>query len=210
MVEAIKAAVAQAPPRKFRQSVELAFNLRGVDLSVPKNRIDEDVLLPHGRGAGVRVAVIGSAEISEKAKGVADTVITPEQLTELSADRKAAKRLANQHSFFIAEAPLMPTVGKTLGIVLGPRGKMPRPVPPGSDPRTAIDNMRRTVKVRSRDRRTFHSPLGHVEMAPEQLAENAEAVIKRVLGRLEGGINNVQSIYVKTTMGPSVKVPWTG
>lgn len=210
LLQAINDAISASPERKFQQSIDLAFNLRDVDLSVPKNRIDEDILLPHGRGAGVKVALIGAAELVEKARGVADTVITPEELDELAKDRKAAKRLANKHSFFVAEAPMMPTVGKTLGIVLGPRGKMPRPVPPGGDPSGVIDNLRRTVKVRSKDRRTFHSPLGNVDMAPEQLAENAEAIIKRVQSRLERGHHNIQSIYVKTTMGPSVRIPWSG
>ncbi len=206
ILKAVKTAIEAAPPRKFNQSLDLAFNLKDIDLSIPKNRLDEDVLLPHGRGTGVRIAVIAGPEVAEKVKKVADTIISADKLSELGGDRKAAKVLAARHAYFVAEAPLMPTIGKTLGIVLGPRGKMPRPVPPGSDPSMLVDNLRRTVKVRSKDRRTFHAPVGPISMSVEQLAENAEAIIKRVQGRLERGALNIQSIYLKTTMGPSVRV----
>ena len=73
--------------------------------------------------------------------------------------------------FFIAEAPLMPVIGKRLGVVLGPRGKMPKPLPPGADPTPVIISLRNTVRVRSRDKKTFHAPIGTRDMPPEDSAE---------------------------------------
>src|SRR5438093_6704126 len=49
-------------PRAFKESVEVAVNLRDVDLSVPKNRVEEDVVLPKGRGKPIRVCVFASGE----------------------------------------------------------------------------------------------------------------------------------------------------
>ncbi|NIR12483.1 50S ribosomal protein L1, partial [Candidatus Bathyarchaeota archaeon] len=46
--------------------------------------------------------------LAVKAKKVADLVITPEEIDDLADDKKQAKRMANEHVFFIAEAPLMP------------------------------------------------------------------------------------------------------
>jgi large subunit ribosomal protein L1 len=99
----------------------------------------------------------------------------------------------------------MPVIGKRLGVVLGPRGRMPRPVPPTADPTNLINSMRNTVRVRSRDKRTFHAAIGTRDMPPEDLAENLDALMRRVIAKLERGRFNIQSAYVKTTMGPSVR-----
>jgi large subunit ribosomal protein L1 len=205
-IKAVKEALESARERKFRESVDLAVNLKDIDLSIPKNRVDDEILLPKGRGKPVKIAVFGSGELALKAKTVADLVISPEELDDLADDKKMAKKLANDHAFFIAEAPLMPVIGKKLGVVLGPRGKMPKPIPPGADPTAIINNLRNTVRVRSKDRRTFHTPVGTRDMSTEDLAENVDVIIKRVIGKLERGRMNIASVYIKTTMGESVKL----
>ena len=205
-VKAVKKALENRKKRGFLETVDLAINLKDVDLSVPKNRIQEDIILPHGRGRSVKVCVIGSDEMAMKSREVADRVITPEELGTIADDKKEAKKVANDYDYFIAEAPLMPTIGKRLGIVLGPRGKMPKPVPPGADPKPMIDNLNRSISIRSKDKMTFHAAVGNVEMAPEDIAENIESVIKRVSSKLERGTMNIASAYVKTTMGPAEKV----
>ena len=207
-VMAVQKAVedANAKKRNFVETVELAINLRDIDLSVPKNRITDDIILPYGRGKDVHVCVIGGGELALKAKGVVDTVVTPEELQTIADDKKQAKKLANKTDYFIAEAPLMAVVGKKLGTVLGPRGKMPKPIPPGADPTAMVDNLRKTVSIRTKDRMTFHAPVGTVNMPAEELAENIEIILKRVELKLEKGRMNIESAYVKTTMGPSERV----
>jgi len=205
-IEFIKQALKAAKERKFTESVELAINLKDVDLSIPKNRIDEEISLPKGRGKQIKVAVFGSGELAITAKKTADQVIGPEQLNEFAGDKKSAKKLANSHDFFIAEAPMMPTIGKTLGIALGPRGKMPKPIPPSADPTAMITMLKTTVRVRSKERRTFHVHLGIRTMSPEDLADNLEAVLKRIEAKLERGRQNIASAYIKTTMGPAVRI----
>jgi len=204
-IETVKKALEAAKPRQFKETVEVALNLREVDLSVPKNRIDEEVVLPKGRGKPIRVAVFASGELALKSRSAADLVIQPQEIEEYASDKRKARKLANSYDFFIAEAPLMPVIGKRLGIVLGPRGRMPRPVPPTMDPTNLINSMRKTVRVRSRDKRTFHVAIGTRDMAPEDLAENLDALMRRVVGKLERGRFNIQSAYVKTTMGPAVR-----
>jgi len=206
ILTAVKKALEAAPERKFGETVELAFNLKNVDLTVPKNRVDEEIQLPKGRGKTPKVAVFASGELATRARAAADIVVVPEQIEELAGDKRRARKLANDMSFFVAEAPLMPTIGRTLGTVLGPRGKMPRPMPPQGDPAAVVRTLKNTVRVRSRDRRTFHAPIGTREMTAEDLTENANLVISRVLAKLERGDQNIQSVFVKTTMGPSEKV----
>jgi large subunit ribosomal protein L1 len=205
-VTAVQKALESAKKRKFTETVELAINLKDVDLSIPKNRIQDDIILPNGRGKAVRICVIGGGELALKAKAVADLVITPEELGTIADNKKDAKKIANSTDYFIAEAPLMAVVGKRLGTVLGPRGKMPKPIPPGVDPAGMIDNLRKSVSIRTKDRVTFHVPVGTADMDPEKIAENIDAIIKRVETRLEKGRMNIASSYVKTTMGPSERI----
>ena len=206
LVDVIKKLQAESKQRKFLESVELAVNLKDIDLTNPKNRLQEEIMLPNGRGKPIRVGVFASSEMAVKAKGLADLIIQPEEIETLASDKAKARKFARGGDFFLAEAPLMPTIGKRLGVVLGPRGKMPKPIPPGSDPKAAIEKLRSSVTVRTRDKKTFHLAIGTKDMSPEKLAENLDAVLKRLMTKLERGKNNIHSAYVKTTMGPSYKV----
>lgn len=196
----------KARGRKFTQTVDLAINLKNIDLSVPKNRIEDEVPLPHGRGKSVKIGIFASGDLAAKSKGVADVVIQPQEMGELAADKKKFKKLVNSIDYFLAEAPLMPTIGKTLGVVLGPRGKMPRPIPPTADPKPMVESLRKVVRLRSKDRRTFHTVVGSDDMSADKIADNIDVLVKRLEAKLEQGRNNIASIFVKTTMGAAGKV----
>ena len=208
IVKAVQDALAKSQEleRKFKQTVDLAINLQNVDMNLPKNRIDEDIILPKGRGKEAKVGVFAQGEGAALAKKAADVVFQPDEFEDLQKNKRGFKKTANQMNYFLAEAPLMAQIGKSLGIVLGPRGKMPRPIPPGSDPSGQVQQLRNTVKVRSKDKKVFHCVVGAEGMSAEDIAENIEAVLKRVESRLEHGRMNIAHVYVKTTMGPSVKV----
>jgi large subunit ribosomal protein L1 len=192
--------------RNFKQNIDVVFNLKNIDLSIPKNRIDEEIHLPHGRGNTAKVALFASGELAVKSKKHVDLLIKPEQIEDLSDDKKKFKKIAENHDFFIAEAPLMPTIGKSLGTVLGPRGKMPKPVPPNADLSGMVKNLRNTIKVRSKANKTFHTIVGNVEMSKEDIVINIETLLKRVESVLERGKMNIGSVYIKTTMGPSERI----
>jgi ribosomal protein L1 len=67
LIDALKKAKEQAPERKFTESVDMTINLKNIDMSQPKNRIDETILLPHGNGRAVKIAVLGSGDIVTQA-----------------------------------------------------------------------------------------------------------------------------------------------
>jgi len=206
-LEAVKQAIEKSPQRNFTENVDLAINLKNLDMSQPQNRIDEEVILPNGLGKPIKVAVFAKGETAQKAKvAKADYVFDPEEILALGEDKNRARSLAEECSFFIAEAQYMPTIGKSLGPILGPRGKMPEPLTPDKDIVQLINKARSSIKVRSKDRLTFHIPVGRKNMEPEKIAENIEAILSRIEHRLEKGSQNIRSIYVKTTMGPPVRV----
>ena len=192
--------------RKFKQKIDLVINLKNLDLNIPKNRVDEEIILPHGRGSDAKIALFASGELAIKSKNHVDMLIKPEEIEDFSTNKQKFKKVADSHNFFIAEAPLMPTIGKTLGTVLGPRGKMPKPVPPNADVSGLVKNLHNTVKVRSKSSKTFHTIAGDERMSSEDIAENISAIIKRLESKLERGRMNIGSIYVKTTMGPSERI----
>ncbi len=206
-VGAIQEAINKAKPRRFVETVEMAVNLKGVDLKKPENRIDAIVMLPHGLGKPRKVGVFARGETALKAREAgADIVLEPEDIDELAKDKRRAKKLANSIDFFIAEAPLMPEIGRKLGPILGPRGKIPQPIPPLADPKPFIERLRKSVKIRTRDKPVFHAPIGTREMDVDKLADNAMEILKVVENKYDNPSQVIKSIYVKTTMGPAVRV----
>ncbi len=207
IVNSIEKAVQSAPKRNFIESVDLVVNLKNVDLSQPKNRINESVVLPNGRGKPTKIGVFARGDLAIKAKEAgADLLLSPEEIAKLSGDKKQIRTLTRDIDFFVAEAPLMPSIGKSFGPILGPKGKMPDPIPSSADPAPLISRLRRTVKIRSKDRPTFHALVGSVDQGSDVIAANVEAILNTVRSRLENGAQNIGSVYVKTTMGPAVRV----
>ena len=160
-------------------------------------------------GKEIKVAMFASGEAAEKAKAGGIDVFAPEQIEEMGTNKGMGKKVANRYDFFLSEVPHMGLVGRWLGVILGPRGKMPRPVPPVLDPAVVATGLRSTVVVKSGDKMTFHATFGTANQSLDELTANAMEVYKRVMTRLERGPNNIRSLYIKTTMGPSVKVEVT-
>ena len=203
---AIQRALDESPERKFVESVEISFTLRDVDLKNPANRIQEEVRLPSGRGKPIKISMFAGGEMATKAKAAGIDVIDPATIEDLGGNKQLARKVANKSDFFLAEIPHMGTVGRFLGVVLGPRGKMPRPVPPTVDPGMIATGLKDTSIVRSRDRITFHTAFGSREQGVDDLTANAVAIWDRVMSKLERGAGNIRSCYIKTSMGPSIKV----
>ena len=205
--DAVARALSDSPERNFRETVDIAVNLRDLDLADPNNRVDESIVLPSGTGQDTRIVVFAEGETALRAEEVADEVLGNEDLEDLGDDDNAAKDLADETDFFIAEASLMQDIGRYLGTVLGPRGKMPTPLQPDDDVVETVDRMKNTVQVRSGERRTFHTRVGAEDMDAEDIADNIDVIMRRLFTDLEKGPQNIDSVYVKTTMGPAVEVP---
>ncbi len=207
ILEAVKKAKDESKPRNFTQSIDVVINIKDLDVKKPENRIDEEVFLPKGRGKDVKIAFIADGELAVQAKNAgADLVITKSDLEEMGKNRKDSKKIANQYNFFVAQADLMPLVGRFLGPVLGPRKKMPKPVPASAKPDPILERLKSTVKVKIKDQPVIQAMVGSNEMDDEMIAENIEAVLGILDRNLEKGRNQIRSMYVKTSMGPVVRV----
>jgi large subunit ribosomal protein L1 len=207
IIEAVKKAKELSKPRNFTQSVDIIINIKDLDVKKPENRFDEEVSLPHGRGKDVKIGFVADGELALQAKNAGiDLVITKTELEEFGKNRKAAKKIANQYDFFVAQADMMPLVGRFLGPVLGPRKKMPKPVPAGIKVEPIISRLTDTVKVTVKTQASVQVLVGTQNMSDDDLAENIEAVLAVLDRNLEKGRNQIKSMFIKTTMGPVARV----
>lgn len=196
--------------RKFKQSVELAINFKGLDFKKAENRIDVAVSLPYSTGKSTSKICVFARDKNflSMIKGKVAKVITEEEIARL--DKKEASRLAEEFDGFLAEGPVMLAVGKYLGQVLAPKGKMPKPIQPDvSALESALKSLKSGVKVTNKKGRfmpVVQVLIGKEDSKDEELAENALTVYQAVVAKLPESEANVKSVFVKTTMGPAIKV----
>jgi large subunit ribosomal protein L1 len=207
VLQAVREVKRQSGGRKFKQSIDLVINLQDVDVKKPENKIDDVVDLPNPPGKNAKVCVFASKGVALQAKRAnADLVLGKADIEKLAADKREAKKLAHKYHFFLAEGPIIPLVGKKLGFALGPRGKMPKPIPHGASIEEEIERCKRSVRIRTRDQPVVQCKIGEEDMPDKALAENVEAVLKKLGSRLERGMRNVRDVRLKTTMGKPIRV----
>jgi large subunit ribosomal protein L1 len=207
ILAAVKQAREKSEKRKFNQSIELIIKLQDIDMKSPDSKIQEIVDLPYAPENPNKICVIGSGELAMKAKNAkADHVIERGELESLAGKKQELRKVANNYDFFIAEAPLMPLVGRTLGSVLGPRGKMPVPVPPSADIANLIKKHRKTIVVRMRNQPILQNRVATENMKDEEITENILTVLRVLEGKLKKGMKNIKAAYIKTAMGTPIKV----
>ena len=206
LVEVIKKAKETDKDRKFTQSVEMIMVFKDVD--VKKGfAINETVQLPKKTSKPATVCIMASGDMGIKAKNAkADLVVDENELSKLSGDKKKSKNIINKYDFFLADTKLMPTVGKTLGQLLGPRGKMPTPVPFNAPIESFLERFRSSVKIKAKGSLAMSCKIGEESMEDVDLAANANAVATAIEKALPNGSKNVKKIMFKTTMGKAIKV----
>ena len=205
LVEAIKKAIETSPKRNFKQSIEMIIVLRDVDPRSPEGRIRETIFLPKSISKEVKVCVVADGEMVEKAKEAgAYRVITKSELQSLS--KKEAKKIAQECDWVLVRTDLMAQAGRILGPALGPRGKIPVPVPPSANIEAVIKRYKSAILLRNKDQPQLMSKIGTEDMSVDDLLENALTILSRVESKLPNGIHNIAKIIVKTTMGPPVEV----
>lgn len=204
-LEAIKKAK-EGEGKKFVQTIDLAVTLKDLDLKKQESKFAEDVILPFGRGKELKIAVFGEGELAEKVQKAGLDLFKKSDIDEMGKNKKQARKVARKYEYLMAQTDFMSHIGKTLGAVLGPKGKMPKPIPAQADPKPIAERLKKSVRVRVKDQPVVHVPIGTEKMPDEQVAENAVAVITALTRKLPKGMDNIDAAYVKRSMGASVKV----
>lgn len=204
--ELVKRAREGAGKRNFNQSAELTLVLRDIDVKKGFN-LNEVVVLPNKPSRQPTICVIASGEMGMKAKraGV-ERVMEPEELDRLGTNKREARKVVRAHDFFLSDTGQMASVGRSLGQFLGPKGKMPTPLPYGAPVETIAARFRGSVKVKAKNQLNVAAKIGDEKLSDAQLAENAAAVISAVEKKLPQGDKNIRNAMVKFTMGKSAKL----
>jgi len=204
LAEVVTKAKEETKKTKFKQSLELIINFKDID--VKKGfAINEVVQLPKTNSPAT-VCVIATGEMSQKAKAAnADSVIGNEELAKFEANKRESRKFINKYDFFLADTKIMPTVGKALGQLLGPRGKMPTPVPFDAPIDAFLARFRTSIKVRTRASLSISCKIGDESMEDSDLATNAFTVLNTIEKKLPNGEKNIKKVMIKTTMGKPVK-----
>jgi len=188
---------------KFDETVEVHFNL-GLNVRHADQQVRGTLMLPHGTGKDVRVAVFAEGEKAKEAEEAGADVVG-------SADL-AAKIEEGFDDFEIAIATpdMMGTVGK-LGRILGPRGKMPNPKA-GTvtfDVGKAVRESK-TGKLEYRTDRgaNIHLSIGKKSFDERQLLENYATVIEEIMRAKPAAAKGryIESITMTSTMGPGIHI----
>ncbi|MCH2406632.1 MAG: 50S ribosomal protein L1 [Candidatus Nitrosopelagicus sp.] len=205
-VELIKQAKENGKERKFKQSLEMIMVFKDVD--VKKGfAINETIQLPQKMGDAAQVCIIASGDMGVKAKNAnADRIIDEDELTKLGANKRESRKVINKYDFFLADTKLMPTVGKVLGQLLGPRGKMPTPIPFNAPVEALLERFRTSVSVKVKGSLSLSCKIGEESMEDADLAANANTIAAAIEKKLPNGDKNIRRIMIKTSMGKAIRL----
>ena len=188
---------------KFNETVEMAVRL-GVDPRQADQNVRGTVSLPHGMGKTVRVLAFAKGEKEKEAQEAGADFVGAEDLIKKISDGWFDFDKA------VATPDMMAAVGR-IGKVLGPRGLMPNP-----KTGTVTVDIGKAVKEIKAGKLEFrvdkagivHVPVGKASFNPEQLIDNARAVLASILRAKPASAkgNYVRGVTVSTTMGPGIKI----
>ena len=206
LIEVIKQAKESDKTRKFQQSIELILVFKDID--VKKGfAINETIQLPKKMNKSASVCIIATGDLGIKAKNAkADRVMNEAELIQLGKNKRESRKVINKYDFFLADTKLMPTVGKVLGQLLGPRGKMPTPIPFNAPVEALLERFRTSVGVKVKGSLSLSCKIGEESMEDADLAANASAVAATIEKKLPNGDKNIRRIMIKTTMGKAIRL----
>lgn len=197
------ALVKETARAKFDETVEVAFKL-GVDPRHADQQVRGTVVLPHGTGRTVRVAVFAKGDKAREAEEAGADVIGAEELVQQVEKGEINFDLA------IATPDMMALVGR-LGRILGPRGLMPNPRA-GTvtmDVAKAVEEFKGgKVEFRVNKEGGMHVPIGKVSFDVKALEENFQALMDAVVKARPAAAKGqyIRRVDVSATMGPGIRV----
>jgi len=209
--QAIETVKKNSPKRKFTQSFDLVINLKDLNLKDPAQQVDIFIPLHYSKGRKTKICALVGPELETAAKDACDFVVKQNEFGKYAKDKKLVKKLANDYDFFIAQADLMADVAKNFGRVFGPKGKMPNPkagcvVPPNANLKQVYEKLQSTVRLVAKTSPSIQVLVGNEEMKEEEVLDNIMTVFNQTIHHLPAEKNNIRSIFLKLTMGKSIKV----
>lgn len=186
---------------KFDQSIDLIINLKGID--VKRDNIATVIAIPY------KIKEKKVCGFLTKKSELVRTITQPD--FQKYKEKKPMKELVKEYDFFIAAAPLMPSVASTFGKVLGPTGKMPSPQlgvlmkEDDASIKQLLEKISTAIKIRVKEPSVKVS-IGKESMKDIELIDNLTAIYQGLISALPTKKDNIKNIMIKTTMGKPLMV----
>ena len=189
---------------KFDETIEAHIRL-GVDSRHADQQVRGAIVLPHGTGKQVRVAVFAKGAKADEALAAGADIVGAEDLME-----RIQKENFFEFDVVIATPDMMGVVGR-LGRVLGPKGLMPNPKAGtvSMDVTKAVQESKAgKIEYRLDKTNIIHCPIGKVSFGPEKLTENYNALIGAIIKAKPAAAKGqyIKSCVTASTMGPGIKI----
>ena len=196
----------KAAPAKFNETVELHVKL-GVDPKKADQQVRGTVVLPHGTGKTLKVAVLAKGEKIKEAEAAG---------ADFAGDNDLIEKIAGGFLDFdvlVATPDIMRETGK-LGKVLGPKGLMPNPKAGTVTPNVALavkEIKAGKIEYRVDDQGICHAGIGKIKFEENQILDNAATLIKTLVSVKPASSKGtfLISTYLSSSMGPGIKVDTT-
>ncbi len=203
--ELIKQARDGLDKRQFTQSAELTLILKDIDVKRGFS-LNEVVNLPHKSNDESAICLIGSGDLAMRARKMGiPTILEPQELDRLGTNKREARKLVRKHDFFLSDTSLMASVGRSIGQFLGPKGKMPTPLPYGAPLESIVNRFQGSIRLRIKNQLNVSARVGDENMDDSSLANNAIAVVSALEKKLPQGEKNIRAAVFKFTMGRPAK-----
>ena len=187
--------------RKFSQSIDAIINLKGIDLR--RDNINIVLIIPH------KLKDKKVCGFLNNKSSLISTITKPD--FQKYKDKNALRKLVKKYDFFIAAAPLMPSVATAFGKVLGPAGKMPSPqlgilaIESDDAIEKELEKISKSIKIRVKEP-SIKLSIADEKMKDEDVIENFTTIYNAVVNALPKKKDNVKNVMLKFTMTKPIKL----
>lgn len=150
----------------------------------------------------MQVCILGDQQHCDEAKAAEVPYMDAEALKKLNKNKKLVKKLAKKYDAFLASESLIKQIPRLLGPGLNKAGKFPGLLPHTESMTQKIDEVKATIKFQMKKVLCLSVAVGHVDMNPDELAQNIHLSINFLVSLLKKHWQNVRSLHIKSTMGP--------
>jgi large subunit ribosomal protein L10Ae len=211
-VEGLKTAITEVlkysnetKKRKFVETIDLQIGLKDYDTQRDK-RFSGTVKLPHVPRPRMKICVLGDAVHCDGAQKMDMPFKSVDDLKKLNKNKKMVKKLARSADAFMASQALIPQIPRLLGPGLNKAGKFPTMITHSDVLETKSTEIRSNVKFQLKKVLCLNVAVAHVGMTPDEVRQNSLMAINFLVSLLKKNWNNVNSLHIKSTMGPPQRI----
>lgn len=191
--------------RKFQETIELQVNLKNYDPQKEK-RFSGTVKLRHIPRPKFSVCILGDQQHCDEATANGIPSMDQESLKKMNKNKKLVKKLAKKYNAFLASDTLIKQIPRILGPGLNKAGKFPTMITHGDNMVGKVEELKATIKFQLKKVLCLAVAVGNVSMVPDELTANIGLAINFLVSLLKKNWQNVRSLYIKSSMGPSQRL----